>query len=841
VKNQHGIRAWLAVSKTLKFAKVGSLKIHCFGTAVERTADKRAEICFSASWGLQSYFGFSRVDLVMATGLRVEDRLDGAANFSSWKARIVLLFQENELWDIVEGTTATPVVAIPTDPTAFTKKDIKAKRILFDAVKDHIIPHVSSKTYVHEMWTALKNLFQNSNENRKMVLGEKLKSIKMTKSESVTGYLSRITQVRDELGAVGEVISSTELVRTALNGVAKPWAVFVEGIVARENVPSWDRLWDDFVQEETRRGYVHGVGSSGVNEDEENVALAAKGKGKKTKKRSNPGGHNEKGKPKKGEKDMSKVRCWACHKQGHYAATCPERKKRNKKNVAASAVVDEFTSQFEQEFSLVAGLSSSTTSSVVWYIDSGASRHMTGVRSQFSELTERTLETDVVLGDDRTVSAAGVGTVIFQRESLPPLKLCDVLYVPGLTWNLVSVSTIKDRGYEVVFRGGQVLLYPKGGNIASARVIGVRQEKLYRMIFLAAGALTCSTSSRDLCEIWHRRMGHLHHGALRILRDITTGLPDFSIEQYDVCRGCAMGKYAKAPFLASDSRSAGILDLIHSDVSERMSSPSLSGYLYYVLFIDDYSRKTWIYFLKTKGEVFKRFQEFKALVENQTGKKIRCLRSDNGGEYTSNDFDDYCVREGIRREMNVAYNPQQKGVAERKNRSIVGAARAMIHDQGLPLFLWAEACNTIVYLQNMSPHRALGNVTPDEAFTGQKPQVGHLRIFGCVTYSYIPKELRKKIEPTAEKGIFVGYSETSKAYRIYIPALKRVVVRRDVKFEEQKAFERSRELDQREPPTPSTQQGSPRQGSGPQGSAGTGVSGVTGSQVGSQSSPQSSQ
>jgi hypothetical protein len=137
-------------------------------------------------------------------------------------------------------------------------------------------------------------------------------------------------------------------------------------------------------------------------------------------------------------------------------------------------------------------------------------------------------------------------------------------------------------------------------------------------------------------------------------------------------------------------------------------------------------------------------------------------------------------------------------------------------------------------------------VTPDEAFTGQKPQVGHLHIFGCVTYSFIPKELRKKMEPTVEKDIFVGYSEVSKAYRIYIPALKRVVVRRDVKFEEQKAFERSQELDQREPPTPSTQQGSPVQGSGPQGSAGTGVFGVTGSQVvvpqvSSQRSPQSSQ
>jgi transposase InsO family protein len=111
--------------------------------------------------------------------------------------------------------------------------------------------------------------------------------------------------------------------------------------------------------------------------------------------------------------------------------------------------------------------------------------------------------------------------------------------------------------------------------------------------------------------------------------------------------------------------------------------------------------------MKTKGRVFKRFQEFKALVENQTGKKIKVLRSYNEGEYTSNEFNDLCAREGIKRELIVPYNPQQNGVVERKNRAIVGAVRAMLHDQRLPLFLWAEACNTAVYLQNMSPHKVL--------------------------------------------------------------------------------------------------------------------------------------
>jgi hypothetical protein len=211
----------------------------------------------------------------MATGLRVDDRLDGAVNFGAWKERMILLLQESELWDIVENSTTNPV-NVPTDPTllaTYTKKSIKAKRIILDDIKDHLIPHVTGKTNSYEMWESLTKLYQSENENQKMVLREKLKSIKMTKSENVVTYLTRLTQVRDELRAVVEAIADSELVRTTLNGVTKQWVVFVEGIVARENLPKWERLWDDFVQEETQRSYVHGSSSTG--HDEENVALAA--------------------------------------------------------------------------------------------------------------------------------------------------------------------------------------------------------------------------------------------------------------------------------------------------------------------------------------------------------------------------------------------------------------------------------------------------------------------------------------------------------------------------------------------------------------------------------------
>jgi hypothetical protein len=234
--------------------------------------------------------------------------------------------------------------------------------------------------------------------------------------------------------------------------------------------------------------------------------------------------------------------------------------------------------------------------------------------------------------------------------------------------------------------------------------------------------------------------------------------------------------------------------LIHSDVCGPMSVESVSGFKYFVLFIDDYSRKTWIYFLKAKDEVFDKFQEFRALVENQTGRKIRVLRSDNGGEYTSKEFMDYCAATGIKKELTVPYNPQQNGVAKRKNRTIVGATRAMIHDQGLPLFLWAEASRTAVYIQNRSPHTVLGKLTPEEVFTGTRPDVSHFRIWGSVCYCHVPSEKRTKLDPTTDKGILVGYSEASKAYRIFVPARRKIIVCRDVQFEEERALRRSRDL-----------------------------------------------
>lgn len=199
--------------------------------------------------------------------------------------------------------------------------------------------------------------------------------------------------------------------------------------------------------------------------------------------------------------------------------------------MAAFGDLEEFSSKFEREFSLIACLSSCSGSSRVWYIDNGASTHMSRVREVFSEITERDIDVEVELGDDRVVRVVGRGIVAFQRESRPPFRFRDVYYVPGLKKNLISVSTIEGRGLEVLFRDSCVYILPRGASFASAKVIGTRIGKLYKLDFQPMATLVSSGGSEEhLCELWHKRMAHLHHGALRVLREIVTGLPQFNTE-----------------------------------------------------------------------------------------------------------------------------------------------------------------------------------------------------------------------------------------------------------------------------------------------------------------------
>eukprot|EP00253_Pinus_taeda_P027444 PITA_27444 len=307
----------------------------------------------------------------------------------------------------------------------------------------------------------------------------------------------------------------------------------------------------------------------------------------------------------------------------------------------------------------------------------------------------------------RYLSMKEVGNVTLQLNEGNTIHLQGVLYVPDLKKNLVSILTMEDKRFKVVFIDGKVAVWKI--NFKEAFTLGFRVDNLYQVGGSPLGATSCDTSLQS--ELWHWRFAHLHYKALPDAMKMVTGMPEFKIEHEGVCQGCVEGKHTRGPFPSCDSKTTNILQLVHSDLSGMLLVTSLGGYLYCVVFVDDFSRKSWIYFLKKKDEIFSWFCAFKALVENKTWKKIKILRTDNGTEYESNEFNDYCREAGIKREASTAYTPEKNGVVERKYHSIIETTRAVLHDQGLPNFLWGDAVNTAVYVQNRCPHQALDSKT----------------------------------------------------------------------------------------------------------------------------------
>ncbi|KAM1171417.1 hypothetical protein ACFX2G_022142 [Malus domestica] len=262
------------------------------------------------------------------------------------------------------------------------------------------------------------------------------------------------------------------------------------------------------------------------------------------------------------------------------------------------------------------------------------------------------------------------------------------------------------------------------------------------------------TCYKDTSWLWHFRFGHLNFGGLELLskKEMVRGLLRISRPD-QVCEGCLLGKQFRKSFPnESTTKAQKPLELIHTD---------------------------------QKSEVFEAFKKFKAAIENEGGCKIKVMRSDQGGEFTSKEFQEFYEANGIRRPLTVPRSPQQNGVAERKNRTILDMARSMLKSKRLPKELWAEVVSCNVYLSNRSPTRSVWGKTPQEAWSGRKSGISHLRVFGSIAHVYVPDERRTKLDDKSEKFIFIGYDTNSKGYKLYNPNNGKTVISRNVMFDEE--------------------------------------------------------
>ena len=284
-------------------------------------------------------------------------------------------------------------------------------------------------------------------------------------------------------------------------------------------------------------------------------------------------------------------------------------------------------------------------------------------------------------------------------------------------------------------------------------------------------------------SLWHGRLGHMSETGMKVLSRLGY-LPCLRYADFEHCDHCIYGKHVQTSHKKSLSLKSSPLELVHSDVCQ-MPGLSLGGKKYLVTFVDDATRKVWVYPIRSKDEVLDKFRTFLALVENQIDKTLKCLRSDNGGEYVSKAFQAFCDSKGIKRELTAPYNPPQNGVAERMNRTIQDKVRTMLSHAALPHGFWAEAVMTAVHLINRSPNRSLGGGIPQEAWSGKPPSYAHLRVFGCEAFVHIRKEERNKLEPKSCKCIFLGYGDEGEmGYRLWDPEKRKIVRSNDVIFRE---------------------------------------------------------
>jgi hypothetical protein len=274
-----------------------------------------------------------------------------------------------------------------------------------------------------------------------------------------------------------------------------------------------------------------------------------------------------------------------------------------------------------------------------WLIDSGCTNHMTADLSLFRDLDKSYLSR-VRIGNGDHVKVKGKGAI--EVETLSGTKtLKNVLCVPQINQNLVSVGQLIESGYSIIFNDGVCDIKDKNGVLLlSAKMMNRSFNVDWREACLSA-----NTYENNESVLWHKRLGHFNYATLKRMADLqmTHGLPDIQ-EQKSICEACQLGKQTRVVFPDNAYRALSKLQLVHTDVCGPMHNESLNGSKYFLLFVDDYSRYCWVYFLKSKSDVFAEFVKLKAAVELETGNRLKILRSDNGGEYTSRQFEAYLAK-----------------------------------------------------------------------------------------------------------------------------------------------------------------------------------------------------
>ena len=621
-----------------------------------------------------------------------------------------------------------------------------------------------------ELMKALSNMYEKPSAANKVYLMRRLFNLKMGEGNSVTDHINEFNTILAQLVSVQITFDDEVRALILLSSLPDSWAATVTAISSSaQGKLKFDDIRDLILSEDVRRR------DSGESSSASSSALNTESRGRSSQKGQNQA--QSRGRSKSRGRGQIKVRnditCWNCDKRGHFTNQCraPKKKKNYKKkqddDESANAATDDIAD------ALICSLDSPIES---WVMDSGASFHTTPSKELLSNYVSGKFG-KVYLADGKSLDIVGRGDIDIRTSSGARWTLHNVRHIPTLKRNLISIGQLDDEGHYTTFGDGAWKVMK--GNLVIAR--GKKRGSLY---MVAEEDMVAVTEAANSSSLWHQRLGHMSEKGMKIMAS-KGKMSNLKHVNIGVCEHCIFGKQKKVSFSKSGKASKlQKLELVHTDVWGPAPIKSLGGSRYYITFIDDSTRKVWVYFLKNKSDVFSVFKRWKTEIENQTGLKIKSLKSDNGREYESQEFKDFCSENGIRMIKTIPGTPEQNGVAERMNRTLNERARCMRIQSGLPKMFWADAINTAAYLINRGPSVPLDYQLPEEMWSGKEVSLTHLRVFGCVSYVHIDSDSRDKLDPKARKCYFIGYGSDMYGYRFWDEQNKKIIRSRNVTFNE---------------------------------------------------------
>lgn len=672
------------------------------------------------------------------------DKLRGRENYAQWELNMLAFLRTRDL--------AKCIKPAPNTETDADKLD-RASGWLFLACEDQVKHHFGKNDSPLKVWETLHKTFAETGQDLKLSAVVALTTTNLEDCDSIDDYIGRMMDAWRRCTEAKVIFDDNTVALFMVAHLGQRYESFKQGLVGSGQ---------EITIENVKKGLL-GLAPTQAHGSSESAFFTSSKRNNKSSAARNP------------HRDTSQIKCFGCGQLGHFRNKCPSTSSASTSNNTAGGG----DAKFDHCFSVV----HEKRCSGDWFVDSGASRHMTSRRDILDDFQPSTDATHISLADDRTLGVAGCGTARIVVNGVG-IVVRNVLYVPGLKANLLSIEAIMSSGNRVIFEDNTMSIF----NRQTSKLV-MTAKPSNGTFKIDANNIKCMLARDDETIDWHRKMGHVSFGGLNAIRNAASGVVfNGTKESIRDCVSCAVGKQSRTAFptKAVEIKTKQILDLVHMDVCGPMS-PSLGGARYFLVMIDDFSRKIFVSFLQEKSAVIDVFRSFMATVENQTEKKIKRIRSDNGTEFVNEVMRDVCTKAGIIHETSVPYTPQQNGVAERANRTLVERARCMLSDSGLGKELWAEAVHHASFLINRSVNRSTGDRTAEEIWSHNKPDLSSLRIFGNPAMVQVPKVKRKKWDPKAIEVQFVGFADTQKAFRFYDPVSKRIIVSRDATFLSPKA------------------------------------------------------